>query len=98
MNRRFAFLGGLVGVFAIWRWFRRSGDGAVLGSTATSTSDPAKALRAKLEESREVVDEREAFEEGETTVDAAPDPESRRRAVHEDARARLEKLSERDEG
>jgi hypothetical protein len=88
MNRRFAFLGGLVGVFAIWRWFRRKPE---------PVGDPAAELRAKLEESREVVDEREAFEEGETTVDAAPDPESRRRAVHEDARARLEKLSGTDE-
>jgi hypothetical protein len=90
MNRRFAFLGGLVGVFAIWRWFRRKPEPEPAG-------DPAAELRAKLEESREVVDEREAFEEGETTVDAAPDPESRRRAVHEDARARLEKLSGTDE-
>jgi hypothetical protein len=92
MNRRFAFLGGLVGVFAIWRWFRRKPE-----PEPEPAGDPAAELRAKLEESREVVDEREAFEEGETTVDAAPDPESRRRAVHEDARARLEKLSGTDE-
>jgi hypothetical protein len=96
MNRRFAFLGGLVGVFAIWRWFRRGPEGQ--RDTAAQTPDPADALRAKLEESRAVVDEREAFEEGETTVDAAPDPESRRRAVHDEARARLEKLSGTDEG
>ena len=41
------------------------------------------------------MDEREAFEEGETTVDAAPDPESRRREVHEQARARLDELRDK---
>jgi hypothetical protein len=87
MNRRFAFLGGLVGVFAIWRWFRRRPE-----PVSEPAPDPADALRAKLEESRAVVDEREAFEEGETTVDAAPDPESRRREVHEQARARIDEL------
>jgi len=63
-------------------------------------ADPAAELRAKLEESRVVVDEREAFEEGETTVDAAPDPEARRREVHEQARARIDELKESgtDEG
>ncbi len=54
--------------------------------------DPAEELRAKLEESRVVVGEREEFEAGETPVDAAPDPESRRRDVHEQARKRIDEL------
>ena len=90
MNRRFAFLGGLVGILAIWRWFRRRPE-----AVSEPAADPAAELKAKLEESRAVVDEREAFEEGETTVDAAPDPESRRREVHEQARARLDELRDK---
>jgi len=58
--------------------------------------DPAEELRAKLEESRAVVGEREEFEAGETTVDAAPDPESRRRDVHEQARRRIAELKGSD--
>ena len=53
--------------------------------------DPAEALRARLDESRALVDERDRFEEGETPVDEA-DPDARRRSVHEQARDRLEKL------
>jgi hypothetical protein len=53
--------------------------------------DPADTLRAKLEESRALVGERDAFEEGETPVDEA-DPNTRRRSVHDDARARLDEL------
>ena len=53
---------------------------------------PSISISAKLEESKPLVTERESFEEAETTVDAAPDPESRRRDVHEAARARIEEL------
>ncbi|MHB8642236.1 MAG: hypothetical protein ACYDA3_05060 [Gaiellaceae bacterium] len=86
MNRRSAWLGGAVGAFAVWKWFRRKPKPAI------PMPDPAEALRAKLEESRAVVGEREEFEAGETTVDAAPDPESRRRGVHEQARRRIDEL------
>jgi hypothetical protein len=48
-------------------------------------------LRAKLEESRVLVGERDAFEEGETPVDQA-DPNARRRSVHDEARARIDEL------
>jgi hypothetical protein len=48
-------------------------------------------LRAKLDESRALVGERDAFEEGETPVDEA-DPEARRRSVHDQARARIDDL------
>jgi len=48
-------------------------------------------LRAKLDESRALVGERDAFEEGEKPVDEA-DPEARRRSVHDQARARIDDL------
>jgi hypothetical protein len=87
MDRRFAWLGGGVGAFAVWRWLkRRPGPAHVV-----TGDDPADALRARLEESRALVGERDAFEEGETPVDQA-DPETRRRSVHEQARARLDDL------
>jgi hypothetical protein len=91
----------------VFRWLRRRRE---------SEPDPAAELRAKLEESRAVADERDDFESGETPVDeadpgAAPpaaaeppeppeaaDPDSRRRAVHEQTRQRIDELSSRDEG
>ena len=88
----------------MFRWLRRRRE---------SEPDPAAELRAKLEESRSVADERDEFESGETPLDQADpdagasvapppadeaDPEARRRAVHEQARARIDELSGRDEG
>ena len=75
-----------MGAFAVWRWFRRGGK-----PVPEVEADPADALRAKLEESRAVVAEREEFESGETPVDEA-DPDARRRLVHEAAQARLDEL------
>jgi hypothetical protein len=83
MDRRFAWLGAAAGAFAVWRWRRRKPQ---------VEQDPAESLRAKLEESRAVVDERDRFEERETPVDEAADPEERRRSVHEGARARIDEL------
>ena len=63
--------------------------------------DPrASELRRKLEESRAIVDEREEFEVAETPVDVVEpppplDPEARRRAVHESARAAAERMRKR---
>jgi hypothetical protein len=60
--------------------------------------DPrADELRRRLAESRAVVDERERFEGGETTVDAAEpappaDPGARRRRVHESGRAVVDQM------
>ena len=73
-----------MGGFAVWRWLRRKPKPA-------PEPDPAEALRAKLDESRALVGERDEFEDGETPVDEA-DPDARRRSVHEQARDRLEKL------
>ena len=75
-----------MGAFGMWRWLRRNQKPA-----GPAAQDPADALRAKLEESRALVDERDAFEEGETPVDQA-DPDARRRSVHDQARARLDEL------
>jgi hypothetical protein len=63
-------------------------------------ADPrAEELRRKLDESRSIVEERDEFEDGELTVDLAEpapeDPESRRRAVHESARATTEQMRKR---
>ena len=75
-----------MGAFGMWRWLRRKQKAA-----SPAAQDPADTLRAKLEESRALVDERDAFEEGETPVDQA-DPDARRRSVHDQARARLDEL------
>jgi hypothetical protein len=60
-------------------------------------SDPrAEELRQRLAEARELSDERDEFEAGETTVDqaepATPDADARRREVHEAARATAEQM------
>jgi hypothetical protein len=73
-----------VGAFAVWRWLRRKPKPA-------PEPDPADALRARLDESRALVGERDEFEDGETPVDEA-DPDARRRTLHEQARARLDEL------
>ena len=88
MDRRFAWLGAAAGALAVWRWRRRKPQ---------VEQDPAESLRAKLEESRAVADERDRFEERETPVDeaadpGAADPDARRRSVHEGARARIDEL------
>jgi hypothetical protein len=92
----------------VFRWLRRRRE-------SEPEPDPAAALRAKLEESRAVADDRDEFESGETPLDRADpdasapspdapppvdeaDPEARRRAVHEQTRARIDELSGRDEG
>ncbi|MFL5973042.1 MAG: hypothetical protein ACJ750_11715 [Gaiellaceae bacterium] len=91
MNRRLAFLTGGValGVAAVWRTVRRKPRPA-------SESDPrADELRARLDESRAVVDDREEFEGAETTVDAVepvPEPGERRRSVHAEGRAAVDKM------
>jgi hypothetical protein len=62
-----------------------------------SATDPrAEELRRKLEESRSIVEERDEFEGAELTVDRAEpapeDPETRRRAVHDEGRATVERM------
>jgi hypothetical protein len=91
VNRRLAFLTGGValGAAAVWRVVRRR-------PRPEAESDPrAEELRARLDESRAVVDDREEFEGAETTVDAVdavPEPEERRRAVHAEGRAAVDEM------
>jgi hypothetical protein len=92
MNRRLAFLTGGValGVAGVWRAVRRK-------PRPVTESDPrAEELRARLDESRAVVDDREEFEGAETTVDAVEDvpadPAERRRAVHAEGRDAVERM------
>ena len=51
----------------------------------------ADELRHRIAESRELVDERERFEEAETPVDEA-DPDARRRRVHERGRQATDRM------
>jgi hypothetical protein len=54
----------------------------------------AEELKARLAEAREAGDDRETFEAGEVTVDAAEplDPQARRNQVHEAGRAALDEM------
>ena len=91
MNRRFAFLTGGValGTAAVWRAIRRK-------PRPEPVVDPrADELRARLDESRAVVDDREEFEAAETPVDAVdamPDADERRGAVHAEGRAAVDRM------
>jgi hypothetical protein len=81
----------LLGAFALLGFLRRR------RAEAVEDQDPrAEELRRKLAESRSIVEEREEFEEAETTVDQAEpapeNPETRRRAVHESGRAAAERM------
>jgi hypothetical protein len=91
VNRRLAFLtgGAAVGLAGVWRLIRRR-------PAEPEVADPrAEELRARLDESRAVVDDREEFEGAETTVDAVeavPDPDERRRAVHAEGRSVVDRM------
>jgi hypothetical protein len=92
VNRRLAFLtgGAAVGGATLWRLIRRRPH------EAEAPVDPrADELRARLDESRAVVDDRDEFDAAETTVDAAeavPDPDERRRAVHAEGRSVVDRM------
>jgi hypothetical protein len=92
MNRRLAFLtgGAAVGLAGVWRMIRRRPP-----EPDASVDRRADELRARLDESRAVVEDREEFEGAETTVDAAeavPDPDERRRAVHTEGRSVVDRM------
>lgn len=56
--------------------------------------DPADELKAKLAQAREAASDREEFESGEKPVDQVPDDvDTRRRDVHDRARAAIDDLS-----
>lgn len=83
---RLAFLlgGAVVAGAAAYRALTRRGPAPVV------PEPHAEALKARLAESRTVVDEREEFEAGETRIDEAepvsPELGDRRRSVHERGR------------
>jgi hypothetical protein len=87
-------LAWLLGAFALLGFLHRRREPA-----ATAVDPRAEELRRKLEESRTIVEERDEFEGAELTVDLAEpapeDPESRRHAVHESARATVEQMRRR---
>ena len=84
MRRLYTWLAGVAGGAAVYRVFRRR--------PVVEPDARADELRAKLAEAREAGDDRAAFESGETTIDAAPDPEARRSEVHNRARAVIDEM------
>jgi hypothetical protein len=86
----------MVGGFALFGFLRRRKQ----QPQQVEEPDPrAEELRQRLAESRSIVAEREEFESAETPVDEVQpleDPETRRRAVHESARATAERMRERN--
>ena len=87
----------LVGGFALFGFLRRRQQQVAPPEEAP---DPrAEELRQKLAESRSIVEEHAEFEAAETPVDEVEpldDPEARRRAVHDSARALADRMRERD--
>jgi hypothetical protein len=59
-----------------------------------ASDNRAEELKARLQQARETVDDRDDFESGEVTVDAAEplDPQTRRAQVHEQGRAALDEM------
>ena len=88
MRRGLAWLGGALGLAALFRLRRTSG-----AAFERSDSDPADELRARLEQARSAPDDRDEFDAAEgQPVDEAEAPRSideRRRAIHEQAREAL---------
>jgi hypothetical protein len=86
MRNRFAWLAGALGATGVaYRALRRR----TRDLDHESGADPrADELRRKLDESKTLVDEREEFESGETSVDNAESAtlDEKRAAVHERAR------------
>jgi hypothetical protein len=101
MRRGIAWLGGALGLAAVWRLKRRAA-----GAFERPQSDPAAELRARLEEARDVPDDRDEFDAAEgQPVDQADQPvgeprsiEERRRAIHEQAQEALGEMRRTDGG
>ena len=94
MRSRFAWLLAGFGIAAALgsRLLRRQVTPTPLPEPAPEPDPRADELRQRIAEAREVVDERDTFEEAEVTIDEAPDPASRRRAVHDRGRAALNRM------
>jgi hypothetical protein len=87
MRRLHAWLVGFAGGLVAYRAWRRTPQPA-----PRTEPDPAEALRAKLAEAKAAGQDREEFEAGEQPVDAAADPDERRREVHERGRAAVDEM------
>jgi acetyl-CoA carboxylase carboxyltransferase component len=87
VKARLGFLAGgaAVAAAAAYRLIRRR-------TPEAPPEDRAAALRQKLAESREVVEEREEYEAAETPVDTVADVDEARRAVHERGREAAEHM------
>ena len=94
MRSRFAWLLAGFGIAAALRsrLLRRPATSTPLLEPAPDPDPRADELRQRIAEAREVVDERDTFEEAETTIDEASDPDSRRRDVHDRGRAALDRM------
>jgi hypothetical protein len=94
MRSRFAWLLAGFGIAAALRsrLFRRQVTSTPLPEPAPEPDPRADELRQRIAEARDVVDERDTFEEAEVTIDDAPDPASRRRDVHDRGRAALDRM------
>lgn len=96
MRSRFAWLLAGFGIAAALgsRLLRRTAAPTARPEPAPEPDPRADELRQRIAEAREVVDERAMFEEAETTIDEAPDPDpaSRRRDVHDRGRAALDRM------
>jgi hypothetical protein len=94
MRSRFAWLLAGFGIAAALRsrLFRRQVTSTPLPEPAPEPDPRADELRQRIAEARDVVDERDTFEEAEVTIDEASDPASRRRDVHDRGRAALDRM------
>ncbi len=94
MRSRFAWLLAGFGIAAALRsrLLRRPARSTPLPEPSPEPDPRAGELRQRIAEAREVVDERDTFEEAETRIDEAPDPASRRRDVHDRGRAALDRM------
>ena len=85
MRRLVALLAGGLGLAGLVRARRRS------AGPVPAVDPRADELRRKLDESKAIVDEREEFELGEAPVNEV-DVDTRRAAVHEQARAAIDSI------
>jgi flagellar biosynthesis/type III secretory pathway M-ring protein FliF/YscJ len=96
MRRVLAGMAGAFGLAAVWRllhrrWVRR-----------TTGVDPAEELRARLEQARQAVDDRDDYDAAEgqpvNEIEQPRSIEERRRAVHEKAQQALGEMHRSEPG
>jgi hypothetical protein len=93
VKRLIAWLAGVTGGLFAYRALKAKRPQAEPGADARAAE-----LKAKLDETRAVADDRDAFESGEPAVDEAEalDPQTRRAQVHEQGRAALDEMRGED--